>query len=236
MKLVSLLSILTFAVVHLNAAVILIDFQPSDVVAPQQSGASAFAVAGNATVGPNQVESRNFDFGGSSIAVELSAPTGLTLSGKLRNAPTSSGGEFTYGDLYRDLVEVAGTGNLTLKVSGLVPNSTYSIKLYAADTQFANNTVWTFTNTTPDPDVVLGSVTNSTAFSFTGNDDKAVAASVTTDALGEFTLTQSASSARARISGLMIDGAVVPEPSVYAALAAGLLCGIALLRRSRSSK
>lgn len=131
-----------------------------------------------------------------------------------RGTPSANAGSFTYSNVYRDFL----TANfLGIQLSGLTPSSQYAITFYAYDN--SGNRTQTFTDITPGGTGNSGTVTYTSATSFTSstsNDVFATTVNATSDASGRLFFSESGvgtggSSNVAVFNGLVVNGALAPD-------------------------
>ncbi len=143
-------------------------------------------------------------------------------------------GAFTNGDLLRDLFSdlTRGENADTLSISGLDPNTTYTLQVFALDKNFNDGATFTFYDTTGvttgTNSNVLGMITNSTSPAPTSNNDFSIMFNITSDATGVIEIGQVASAGNGAINGFVL---AVPEPSSALLAASALLFGLARRRR-----
>lgn len=159
------------------------------------------------------------------------------VGGRDRGSPLDSGA-FTLGDLLRDGIartkQTSAAGEYTVKLSGLLPATSYQLNLWSANSTADVGTVYSWYDTSIGSSL-LGTVTNgpSNPLTATSNTDYMVAGTVTTNASGELLLGVTSSNLSATagfINGFQLSS--IPEPSCTL-----LLSGIALaagLRRRRA--
>ncbi|MES2707444.1 MAG: PEP-CTERM sorting domain-containing protein [Verrucomicrobiota bacterium] len=160
------------------------------------------------------------------------------MGGRDRGSPTDSGA-FTYGDLFRDGIartkQTSTAGQFTVKLSGLLPLSSYSLTLWSANSTADVNTVYSWYDTSIGS-TLLGTVTNGPAnpLTATANTDYSITANVQANASGEVLLgvmSGNLSPTAGFINGFQLNSAV-PEPS--SALMLGGLALAAGFRRRRA--
>jgi len=213
-----------------------------------QSGFSGFALT---TDGPGPV-SRTFSVSDSisspslSITATVAAGSDATnmanntgsLNQRTRgNAPANSGA-FTQNALLQDrIVSTTGAG-LFLELTGLAPNTTFSIQVWGYDTQTTGTMIgsksgtFTLLDRTNGANTTLGSITNTLGQLPTDNNTFSITANVTSDANGKIVV-QSVSNIDGTgiLTGAAISTSTVPEPGRGMMGLMGL--GLLLWRRRR---
>jgi hypothetical protein len=150
------------------------------------------------------------------------------LNLRTRANPTNSG-DFTYAALYQDrIVGLAPGAGLFLELSGLTPNTAFSIQVWGYDNAKAGN--FSLFNRTDGLNDLLGSYTVTAGALPASNDQFSVTGMVTSDATGKIVVQSSSN-----IDGVgIMNGFVlstVPEPGSALALAAA--GGLLISRRRR---
>ncbi|MES2308375.1 MAG: hypothetical protein V4507_05900 [Verrucomicrobiota bacterium] len=227
-----------------HAQIIQIDF--GNAVSPIQSG---WTYWGLETTGSTFLPSKTFVTSAGSITATISSNFTLDGSGNLQAsavAPSTrdrsletpaNSGAFTESNLYRDMViNVGSGGGLALELSGLTPNTQYSLTLYDYDAGTDATTVATrtnvFTNITNGASANLGSVTYKTVpagGTLTINEQYTVTATLTSDSSGRLIVTEAKNSFAgqtdnfAGLNGFSLSS--IPEPSAYFAF---LLSGVGI--------
>ena len=132
------------------------------------------------------------------------------LVARNRNIPAADNGTFTYSSIYRDFV----TGNaLGIQLSGLAANAAYAVTFYAYDNN--GSRTQTFTDVTVGGTGFSGTITYTTAYSFTSttpNNIFAVTINATSDASGRlfFSETGTGNTNVAVLGGVVVDGSAAP--------------------------
>lgn len=150
--------------------------------------------------------SRVYALGSASITVTVRSAS--SPSGRDRNSPADSGA-CTYGDVYRDLVQVA-SGGLTAVVAGVSAGAQIDLRLWAYDYSFADAVTFSVRDVTDGRNNLLGTVLNRTGASYrpTDNTMYSVAASTTAGTNGTLVLQITGDSGPARLNGLELNVSV----------------------------
>jgi len=217
----------------LSAPLLGVDFGTS-TPSPVETGFQGFGASTGGSTGPLTATYTGLDTAQSSGSVALTLATGNTLAGtgtltardRTGNSTLVDQGSFTYAELYRDVIN-SNNSALSLGLSGLNPNTTYTVKFFIYD-DLATKTI-TFTDFTSGAAGTSGSVSFAAGYQFsssTSNDQFATLLTVTSDIAGKLVFRSSTSSSPAQIGGMLIQ--VAPEPTSLGLSALGL---VALGRR-----
>jgi len=142
------------------------------------------------------------------------------MGGRDRGSPLDNGA-FTFGDLLRDgaaRTKQTSAGDYTFRLSGLLPNFPYSIRIWSGDSTADVGTTFSWFDTTSGSNL-LGTVFNgpNNPLTATTNEDYSVFGNVTSNATGAllFGVTSSNGSATAGfVNGFVVTA--VPEPGALA--------------------
>lgn len=215
-----------------GAAILNVDFGLP--TGPVQTGFQGFGAASSGTPNPSHTYSVA---GVASGAITLTTPGG-GVSGRDRGAITGSG-TFTYSDLYRSLITALAKGStattVTLRISGLNPNTDYSLQIWSNDPGYNNGALYSWYDTTSGTSaVLLGTITNTqppTATMYPNNNAFSITTTVHSSSSGMIQLAQNDSMGNGVINGLVISA--VPEPASATVLGIAILTAGLHRRRSR---
>jgi hypothetical protein len=186
---------------------------------PVQAGFSAFNLANpGVTANPSQTFT-----GLSGVASgQITLTFGGTPGGRDRGQPNTGGAPDLFRDLFTALAETA-TGT-TFSVTGLNPNTSYSVEIWSLDRGFNNGAVYEWYNTTAGS-TLLGTIVNSTTAVPASLNEFRVTGTVTADATGRLAFGHVDPVGTGTINGFRISAAAaaVPEPSSVALAAVGVL-------------
>ncbi|MDR1280968.1 MAG: hypothetical protein LBK99_09120 [Opitutaceae bacterium] len=169
----------------------------------------------------------------------------ISLSGEA-NADTDT---FTYGDLYRDALQPAGSGSggngkILLEFSGLRASSAYEIRFFSYDANATNSRTMIFTDWTTGAAGDTSSITFTGGYAFTRTTDNylfSTTITATTDASGKLLIhaaPDSSGSYGLPLNGLQLTAVPVPVPesaATTALMAAGAALGLATLLYRRAA-
>lgn len=204
---------------------------------PTQSGYTNWDISTSNIAGPfvKTVTGLNPSLTSGSVTATLYSGGTLSGTGNLnardRSTPSTDTGSFTYSSLYRDFVNAAATGPISIEFSGLNANTTYILTLYGYDN--SNSRTLTYAEFTGG---VVGSASDSVTWAAgatfdgtTPNDIYAGQLTLTSDSAGTVAVRISANSGAALLNGFQI--AAVPEPSAVVLAGVFLVIGVATRRR-----
>ena len=215
---------------------------------PLQSGFQPFVLdnsQGNTTIVPNTTRA----FGALSVTVSATGTNITGLDDRVRTVPTDTGA-FTNSGLLQDFIFAVHSGTTTVgtdeglnvRITGLTPNSLYSLRLWSYDNSSnpARVSDW-FVNNGTAPVVagysftgsVLPTDNNADTFSFLATADASGQLLLSGRAAASVSGTASNGTHNVFLNGLQIaQAAPVPEPSTLAVLGVALSAALAWRRRS----
>jgi len=212
---------------------------------PTQSGFTGIGLTVATGTGPYTTS-----FTGLSTAYTASGTVGLSLTfpaptgqytARDRTTTTADTGNFTYSNLYRDIVSSGSNGTLSIGFTGLLANTTYQLRFYSYDDSAVASRTMIFTDWTSGSagtGAATGSVTYTGGHVFTGavgdNYLYSTLITVTSSATGTLDIRQTAGGNYASVLNGFEIISVIPEPSTYAMIAGALgLMGAVSFRRRR---
>jgi hypothetical protein len=142
-------------------------------------------------------------------------------------------GAFTYRELYDDFAYTNDGSSITLTISGVAPDTAYSLQLWAFDAEPAVgvNTV-TFTPTSGTLGAP-GAVVYDGGTQPVTNNDFSTTLAVTSNNLGQIVVLASVSgNMENRINGFVLDNAAIPEPASMGLISLGSLLVLARRRHA----